>query len=155
MYRDLRCLLASLDYRFLHVTKKVPGDFGEFRVAEAVRTPTEIVRHLCDLVALIQRQFGDEQGAAPPAEFEEECMRFRASLRRLDSCLADGQALEPVRPELGLDGLLRGPVSDAFTHIGQLAMLRRLAGLPVESVRYWQVEMPAPGAGRDSDDHLD
>jgi hypothetical protein len=146
MYTEFRYLLASLDYRFVHVTAKAPADFGTFNVAPYVRTPIEIVRHLCDLLALIQRQFGQEQAQAAEGTFEAECERFRDSLRTLDGFLAHGLPLEPTCPELGVAGLLQGPVSDALTHLGQLALLRRLAGSPVERVRYWQVEMPAPAS---------
>jgi hypothetical protein len=91
---EFRYLLASLDYRFVHVTARAPADFGTFSVA-----PIEIVRHLCDLLALIQRQFGQEQAQTAEGTFEAECERFRG-----------------------------------------------LAGSPVERVRYWQVEMPAPAS---------
>ena len=39
----------------------------------------------------------------------------------------DGPMLEEMTPER----LLQGPFSDAMTHAGQLALLRRLAGDPV------------------------
>jgi hypothetical protein len=147
MHTELRCLLASLDYRFVVVTSGAPVDFGQFRAGEGVRTPAEIVRHLSGLLELIQQQFGPVE-LHPPGndDFESECLRFRASLRGLDRCLAEGRPFSPTRPGLEFEGLLRGPVSDALTHIGQLAMLRRLAGSPVERVRYWQVEMPAPAS---------
>jgi hypothetical protein len=147
MYSELRCLLASLDYRFVLVTSGAPPDFGKFSPGEGVRTPTEIVRHLSGLLELIQQQFGPTQVDAPGnGDFASECLRFRASLRRLDRYLADGRQFRSKRPGLDFEGLLRGPAADALTHIGQLAMLRRLAGSPLERVRYWQVEMPPPAS---------
>jgi hypothetical protein len=189
MYDDLRRLLASLDYRFVHVTRGAPSGFGSFEAGADIRTPLAIVRHLCDLLGMIRRQFGQVDAAsgsvdtgstpdaslATPAEsltnslesgfrlgesgsgpedvdasavesFEVECRRFRSALRELDRSLAEVPTFSPDRPELDFAGLLQGPVCDTLTHIGQLAMLRRLAGSPVERVRYWQVEMPLPAS---------
>jgi hypothetical protein len=147
MYTDLRRILASLDYRFLHVTRGAPPDFGDFKAGADVRTPLDIVRHLCALVDVLQQQFGVVEPSTGSEEtFGVECQRFRGSLARLDNCLADGREFRPTRPGFDFANLLQGPVSDALTHIGQLAMLRRLAGSPVERVHYSQAEMPFPAS---------
>ena len=38
--------------------------------------------------------------------------------------------------EISLAQLLQGPISDAMTHAGQLAMLRRMAGSPIPSENF-------------------
>jgi hypothetical protein len=147
MYTDLRRLLASLDFRFVHVTTMAPDDFADFEPGANARTPLEIVRHLCDLVEFVRRQFdAGDPVVGQEGSFEEECARFRSSLARLDRRLADSPDFTPTHHDLDYAGILQGPVSDAFTHIGQLAMMRRLSGSPVDRVRYWQVEMPSPGS---------
>jgi hypothetical protein len=147
MYGDLRRLLASLDFRFAHVTSTAPKDFEGFRAGADVRTPLELVRHLRNLVEFVHEQFDrSESDDNSEGTFEEECRRFRSAICRLDAFLASSPPFRPTRPGLDYAGLLQGPVSDALTHVGQLAMLRRLAGSPVAPIRYWRVEMPLPGA---------
>jgi hypothetical protein len=149
MPSDLRHLLASLDYRFLLVTRGAPDDFGSFDVGGEARTPVAIVRHLSGLIDLIQEQFGlVVEHSAIDGSFEDECRTFRDKLAGLDAGLVAGRTFSPAREGFDYAGLLQGPVSDALTHVGQLALLRRLAGSPVERVRYWQVEMPHPASRR-------
>jgi hypothetical protein len=45
--------------------------------------------------------------------------------------------------------LLQGPFSDAMTHAGQLAMLRRLAGSPVAPENFIVAAIDAENAGPD------
>ncbi len=53
--------------------------------------------------------------------------RFHAMLEDLARHLTEGTELIGTTEER----LLQGPFADAMTHAGQLAMLRRLAGVPV------------------------
>ncbi|MEX2534482.1 MAG: hypothetical protein WD273_02690 [Trueperaceae bacterium] len=155
MYTDLRRLLASLDYRFVHVTGGAPSGFGTFDAGAGVRTPLAIVGHMCGLLDFVREQFepvvetsASNSTLTPHNTYEASCVRFRDKLRRLDCCLAEGRPFDPKREGLTIPGLLQGPVSDALTHVGQLALLRRLAGSPVEGVSYWRVEMPLPGSSK-------
>ncbi|MEX2534511.1 MAG: hypothetical protein WD273_02835 [Trueperaceae bacterium] len=146
MYNDLRRLLATLDYRFVHVTEGTASDFGSFDAGAGVRTPLAIVGHMCSLLDFIMEQFAPVvEGSRPESTFEAECLRFRIKLRGLDRCLDEGRPFNPKREGLSFTGLLQGPVSDALTHIGQLATLRRLAGSPVGRVTYWLADMPLLG----------
>ena len=45
--------------------------------------------------------------------------------------------------------LLQGPFADALTHVGQLAMLRRLAGSPVKGENYFKAEVTVGVVGPD------
>jgi hypothetical protein len=74
--------------------------------------------------------------------------RFFAVLHAFDAYLESDEPLYAA-----MEPLFQGPIADAFTHVGQLAMLRRLAGSPtrgenfyVADVRVGQVgaEQPAP-----------
>jgi hypothetical protein len=40
--------------------------------------------------------------------------------------------------------LIQGPIADALTHVGQIAMLRRLAGCPIPGENYFAADI-APG----------
>jgi hypothetical protein len=37
--------------------------------------------------------------------------------------------------------ILQGPFMDAFTHVGQLALLRRMAGSPIKGESYWMADV--------------
>jgi hypothetical protein len=92
---------------------------------------------------------GDQRWApAPPRGWAEEKQRFFASLTGFDAYLASNEPLHAP-----LERLLQGPVTDAFTHVGQLAMMRRLAGSPtcgenfyVAAVAVGQVGAEQPAA---------
>ena len=136
----LRRYLAALAYRFEHVTGNAPTGFGDFAAGGEVRSPGHIVRHMTGLVRFAHAQFEEvETVKLEPLPWAEERARFLDSLRALDRACAHG--LEPTG-EVRLEQLWQGPLSDAMTHVGQLATLRRLAGTPVEGVRYWQVATP-------------
>jgi hypothetical protein len=66
--------------------------------------------------------------------------RFFGALQTLDERLA-GAAL----PATLAEKLFQGPIADCFTHVGQIALLRRLAGSPVRAENYFVAEI---GAGR-------
>ncbi len=69
----------------------------------------------------------------------DEVARFFAALERLDAFVASDAPIEaPV------DKLFQGPIADAFTHVGQLAMLRRQFGAPVRGEDYFRADI-APG----------
>lgn len=139
----LQSYLVTLAFRFRHVTQGAPEEFGNFDAGAGVRTPAAIVLHMTGLVNWVRDQF--EPGAAVRMEalsFPEECERFHAAVRELDRVVAGDLDLVG---DLDFGQIWRGPLTDAMTHVGQLATLRRLAGAPVERVRYWQVDMPGLG----------
>ncbi len=70
--------------------------------------------------------------------------RFVAALARLDDYLASSAPLA-CAPER----LFQGPVADALTHVGQLAMLRRAAGAPIRGENYYKAEIAAGRVGLD------
>ncbi|MEQ1923362.1 MAG: hypothetical protein ABL952_12720, partial [Pyrinomonadaceae bacterium] len=71
---------------------------------------------------------GGEYWPEPMPSLADEIVRFHEMLedvaRHIES---DTPLLDGMTPER----LLQGPFSDAMTHAGQLAMLRRMAGDPV------------------------
>ena len=64
--------------------------------------------------------------------FADEIMRFHETLAGLRADLAD----ESLTARISDRQFLQGPLSDAMTHAGQLAMLRRLDGSPVPSENF-------------------
>jgi hypothetical protein len=137
--RDLlRHALATIAYRGGKTIRGAPEDFAAFPVNASVRGPEKILAHIGDLmdwalsIAIGKRQWRD----SPPLSWEEEVDRFFASLKKLDEYLASSEALH-TSPEK----LLQGPIADALTHVGQLAMLRRMAGSPLKGESYYEAEI--------------
>ncbi len=124
----LRHFLAALAYRTQKALRDAPPGFALFRAAPKVRTPQEIIRHMDSLMGYARTHFvgGDYQ---PPefAAFQDAVAHFHERVQDLARHLEEGTPLRDITPEV----LLQGPFSDAMTHAGQLAMLRRLAGSPV------------------------
>ena len=70
--------------------------------------------------------------------------RFFAALEKFDHRLASPKPLG-FSPEK----LFQGPIADALTHIGQIALLRRLAGAPVRGENYFKAQISAGRVGRE------
>lgn len=125
----LNHFLAALAYRTQKALRDAPESFGSFRVNDGVRTPSELVRHMASVLGYARTYFiGGTYWPEPLDTFDEEVERFHEMLGLLAQHLRNGdQFLEGMTEER----LLQGPFSDAMTHAGQLALLRRLAGAPV------------------------
>lgn len=125
----LNHFLAALAYRTQKALRGAPEGFGSFRVTDGVRTPAELVRHMTSVLGYARTHFiGGHFWPEPLETLEEEIERFHETLGTLAQHLRDGDQLLDGMSE---ERLLQGPFSDAMTHAGQLALLRRLAGAPV------------------------
>ncbi len=144
----LRHFLATLAYRFQTAVRDAPREFGDFEAGHGVRTPAHIVRHMTHLLKYSHSRFDAAADVDPPTEltFAEGVLRFHELLAVLDRDLAE-------RPEDGDDDvllkLLQGPLADAMTHAGQLAMLRRLAGAPVRGQSFVAADIRIGRVGAD------
>ena len=136
----LRHFLAALAYRTQKALRGAPETFCEFRAAPHVRTPHELLWHMSGLMGYA-RTFFHGGDFAPPrvATFEAEVSRFHEQLRRLADDLMDDRLPCALTDEQ----LLQGPLADAMTHAGQLAMLRRLSGAPVASENFIHANVSA------------
>lgn len=124
----LRHFLAALAYRTQKALRNAPESFSSFRAMPAVRTPHELVAHMESVLGYARTFFiGGEYDQVPLSEFKAEILRFHATIEDLAHHLEIGTPFRNITPEK----MLQGPFSDAMTHAGQLAMLRRLAGSPV------------------------
>jgi hypothetical protein len=142
----LRHTLATLAYRGGKVTRDAPTDFSEFRVGESSRTPGEILAHVGDLLdwglsmAKGQQAWHDSR----PLPWEDEVSRFFEALARFDEYLGSNEPLG-----WSAEHLFQGPIADALTHVGQIAMLRRLAGAPVKGENYARAMIGVGRVGRE------
>jgi hypothetical protein len=142
----LRHSLATLAYRGGKVLRGAPLGFGSFKAGGASRTPSEIVAHVCDLLdwtlSLVRGQ--EVWRDSSPGPWDGEVQRFFSTLRTLDEHLA-----VPGSMRCPWTRLFQGPIADAFTHIGQLALLRRLAGSAVRGENYFKAEVVSGRVGPD------
>lgn len=128
----LRHTLATLAYRARKAVHQAPAGFEHFRIGESTRTPVEILAHMGDLIdwALWMARGEHRWQDSCPLPWDEEVARFFARLEALDAHLAT------VPLECPPGQLFRGPVADALTHVGQINLLRRLAGSAVRGENY-------------------
>lgn len=124
----LRHFLAALAYRTQKALRDAPPEFATFRAAEGVRPPAELLRHMRSVLGYARTYFvGGEYRAEALPTFAGEISCFHEMVGDLAGHLERGTPLQGTTPER----LLQGPFSDAMTHAGQLALLRRLAGSPI------------------------
>ncbi len=144
--RLLRHTLATVAYRGAKACRGVPPGFSTFRLGEGTRTPGQILAHLGDLFAWALTLANGKAAwvAAEPGAWDDDVTRFLSLVRQLDEALARGQPLA-----CGDEQLFQGPIADALTHIGQLALLRRRAGAPVRGENYFVAAIEVGRVGAD------
>jgi len=144
----IRHLLATLAYRFQYAVRHAPSDFPEFNPGNGAMTPKDLVRHLNGLMVFVSSCFTDPKGQdVKSLTWEESCERFHDLLASIDANLEAGCAPNETTFEI----LLQGPLADALTHIGQLALLRRLAGAPVPKGKFRGAKIEIGRVGMDQE----
>jgi hypothetical protein len=140
----LRHAIATVAYRGGKAIRGVPDGFAEFRATDAARSAAELLAHVGDLYdwALSLARGAQEWRASTPMKWDAESSRFFETLKRFDEYLASDAPLQ-VEPER----LLQAPIADSLTHIGQIIMLRRLAGGHMRSENYARAEIVAGRVG--------
>jgi len=123
----LRHTVATLGYRSSKTLRDAPNDFASFRIGETTRTPGEILAHMGDLLdwAFSHALGGQKWNDSTPLPWEQEVARFFEALKKFDDYLASDAPLNAPGEKI-----FQGPIADALTHVGQLAMLRRLRAVP-------------------------
>lgn len=144
----LRHTVATLAYRGTKAVRNASESFASFRASPTTRTPAEILAHVGDLLdwALSIAQGNEIWHNSEPLPWHEEVARFHAALAHYDEYLAsDG--------ELGAtcERMFQGPIADALTHVGQLTMLRRIAGEPIKGENYSRAKIAAGRVGADQE----
>ncbi len=127
--RGLLChFLAALAYRTQKALRDAPEGFAEFDAGSGVRTPHELICHMRSVLGYARTFIvGGVYERPVPVNFESDVDAFYEVLQDLGVRLTAGERLVGITEEI----LLQGPLSDAMTHAGQLAMLRRLHSEPV------------------------
>jgi len=141
----LRHLIATLAYRTAKAVRGAPEAFADYQAPGGVKTPVRVLAHMGDLMewALRMAQGNKEWRETTPLPVEQESERFFGSLKAMDDFLASAAPLPSV------ERLVQGPIVDAITHAGQLAMLRRQAGSPIRAEAYFISEIAVGRVGAD------
>lgn len=142
----LRHTVATLAYRGGKVVRDAPPHFADYPVAADSRTPARILAHVGDLLdwALGLARGEHRWQDSVPLAWDVEVARFHEALERLDAYLVSDAPLgHPA------ETIFQGPIADALTHVGQLAMLRRLVGSPVRGENYAKANIVVGRVGAD------
>ncbi len=140
----LRHVVATLAYRAAKTLRDAPAGFAEFSTGPNTRVPVQILAHMADLMTWAVRMAENEYvwRAEGSRDWDVELRRFFNRLAELDRFLASDAPLSHS-PEL----LIQGPLADAMTHVGQLALLRGAAGAPVRPESYARANIVAGCVG--------
>jgi len=142
----IRHAVATMVYRGAKTLKGAPAEFAVYRIKPESRTPMEIVAHMGDLFdwALSMAKGQEVWRSSPPMEWGAEVARFYASVKAFDAHLASAASIA-----CPLEKLFQGPIADAISHVGQLAMLRHLFGAPIRGENYFKADINAGQMGPD------
>jgi len=138
-----RHTLATLAYRAGKALRGAPPEFAAYRADATSRTPVEILAHMGDLFdwALSIANGSQAWHDSAPLPWEREVARFFAALAAFDQRVA----ASPI--EASMERLFQGPVADALTHVGQIAMLRRMAGCAFRGENYFVADIAVGRVG--------
>jgi hypothetical protein len=142
----LRHMVATVAYRGGVAVANAPDTFATFRAYETTRTPGEILAHIGDLLEGSLHLLQGEMVflTSTPLPWQDEIRRFFSAVKNLDAYLATEAPLAcPV------EKLVQGPIGDALTHVGQIVMLRRMAGSPIPPEPYFTAEIVAGEVNQD------
>ena len=139
-----RHAIATLAYRGSKAIRGAPESFATFDGAG--KTPVEILAHLGDLLewTLHMSRGSLEWKNSAPQSWDHESRRFYQLLAELDGLLASEEAIQAP-----MERLFQGPIADALTHVGQIAMMRRMAGSPMRGENYFVARIEAGRVGQE------
>jgi hypothetical protein len=147
--RDLlRHTVSTLAYRGGKAVRGAPPEFADYRAAETTRTPGQILAHIGDLLdwSLSVARGKEAWVNSAPLPWDQEVQRFFRSLEAFDAYLASEAPLEETAEKL-----FQGPIADALTHVGQIAMLRRMSGAAMKSENYHRAAVAVGRVGADQE----
>lgn len=142
----LRHALSTLAYRAAKTLRDAPESFAQYGTGDNGRSPLRILAHMGDLMdwGLSMADGSKKWHDSTPLPWPKEVERFFKATKAFDNYLASDQPLSyPV------ERLFQGPVADALTHTGQLAMLRRMAGCPMRGENYFRAQISTGRVGLD------
>ena len=149
----IRHLLATLVYRTTKIIHDAPENYPNTSIGNNVRTPEKILGHINSLIQLTNRFWSPDKPVSmanlrkqsSKKGWEREVELFYQLSAQFDETLSTYTTPRKYSPEK----ILQGPLMDAFTHVGQLALLRRMAGSPIKGESYWMADVKTGQVGPD------
>jgi hypothetical protein len=140
----LRHAVATVAYRGGKAVRGAPDSFASYSPDGSPRTAVKILAHIGDLYdwALTQAKGSEAWKDSEPLPWSREVDRFHAALQRFDEYLASDAPLAAPAEKI-----FQGAIADSLAHVGQLAMLRRLAGAKMKSENYARADIVAGRVG--------
>jgi hypothetical protein len=142
----LRHTIATLAYRCSKTLRDAPAGFANFKTEHTTNTPVFLLSHIADLLewALTMTRGEPKFPATVVDDWQLEKQRFYNALKALDDFLASEVVIDA-----SLEKIFQGPIADALTHTGQLALLRRMAGSPIKGENYFVADITTGFVGED------
>lgn len=139
--------LAAIAYRAQKALRECPEHFAGFSAGNSVRTPAQLVMHITSVLGYARTFFiGGSYWPEPLPTLNDEVERMH---QKIEELAADIRSGAPFLNGLTERRLLQGPLADAMTHVGQLAMLRRLADDPIPPENFIVADIDAARLGKD------
>jgi hypothetical protein len=140
--------LAAIAYRTQKAIRDAPESYWQFAAGHQARTPIAILRHMTSLMGYVRTHF---LGGTYPVQLEP-LETAAAEIKRFHDLIVDVGGLlmvgTPLR-EISHQQLLQGPFADVMTHVGQLALLRRLADAPIPPENFIYADIRGDRLGPD------
>jgi hypothetical protein len=141
----LRHFLASIAYHATKAIKDAPENYSELDIGNGVRTPRRILHHITGVLSYAHSFYENyDTTYFDHKPWEAEVEHFYETLSKLDKSMRDGRPREVTEEQL-----LQGPLSDSMAHVGQMLMLRRMAGSPVPSENFIYADIRKGAVGPD------
>ena len=147
----VRHFLAALAYRFHKAVDGAPEAYSGVEAGHGIRPPFDIVHHVNGVLGYGKKMLDEGEIAdgywhqVPDLDWRGQIELVHATLRGIDDLLASERHFPAER----LERLLQGPLADSMTHVGQLAMLRRVAGSPIPAENFYAADIHAGQVGED------
>ncbi|MGA8036139.1 MAG: hypothetical protein WA823_04190 [Candidatus Acidiferrales bacterium] len=140
----LRHAMATLAYRGGKALRGAPEGFATFKASAHTRTPGQILAHISDLLEWSLTQFSGKEAwhDSPALDWNAGSERFFAALAKVDGYLASDAPVSCTA-----ERVFQGAIADAFTHVGQISLLRGLAGCPVKGENYHKADIAVGRVG--------
>lgn len=150
----VRHFLAVLAYRAQKSLRSCPVNFAEFTAGSGIRTPHELVRHMNGVLhyalMVLRSNDLDYRGNLATLTWPEEISRFHDTLHHIDEELTGDKTVD----EELLKPVLQGPLADAMTHVGQLGLLRRMSGSPVQAEHFLKANIETGRVGMEQSEPI-
>lgn len=135
----LRHFLTTLAYRFHKAVKDAPTNYALYELGQGVRSPLNLLEHMNGVLAYAQAVLENKsRQAIPETSWQEQVNLFNEKLENINTLLQK-QEYETET----LERLLQGPLADAMTHVGQLALIRRMAGSAISAENFFEASIKA------------